>query len=169
TGSIDAVIRPEGWNRGHVTDIKSKDGSVIDAMKRGQKSYEMNHYYQVQTYLGFLQDEKNYMDLYWDYTERVAERDDVAFMHPDLYGLTGRPETCSILAVSRDRPRHTHEFDFSFDEEAWEKGTNLLTEWKKKFMADELPARDKDWRWLEQPCGYCDVKRLCKADVKAGV
>jgi len=176
SGNLDAVIRPPGWNRGHVVDLKSKDHDVVDAMKRGQKQYEMNHYYQVQTYLGCLR--TAYLDMYRDWARRrithngilrIVATDEMCDTYLYDQGLGAPPDSCSILYVSRNRPRHTHEFVFQFDRDAWIKGTDLLYEWKHKFMRDELPARPKDWRWLEQPCQYCAVKKLCKADDKAGV
>lgn len=167
SGNLDAVLRPAGWNRGHVVDIKSKDHDVIDQMRRGARSYEPAHYYQVQVYLGFLQ--QFYMDLYEDYADRLSVRDDTAYFPPKMFGLTDPPDSGSILYVSRNRPRHTYEFSFAYDPEVWNRGTARLHDYKMEFINDVLPPRPKDWRWLEQPCQYCNFKKLCKADEKAGV
>lgn len=162
SGNLDAIIRPRGWNRGHVVEFKGKDHDKIDAMRRGEMSYDFAHYYQLQTYLGFLQTDsfrvyQEFMDGFGGHSITVEQM-----------GLTEPVASGSILYVSRQRPRHTYEFYFDFDPVVWETATSFLKEWKQNFLDGELPAR-RDWRWTEQPCAYCPVKKLCKADYKAGV
>lgn len=163
SGNLDAVIRPPGWSRGHVVEVKSKDHQVIDEMRSGMRSYDEEHYYQLQVYLGFLQTES--FKLYKDYAERIAD----SYIDPSFYGLTDKIETGSILYVSRDRPRHTKEFVFDYDEDAWIRGTKLLNAWKGDFVSGILTPRDPTWKWLDQPCKWCPVKRICKADNNAGI
>lgn len=155
TGNLDAVIHPPGWNRGHAVEIKSKDHDVIDSMKSGLKSYDEQHYYQLQVYLGFLQ--SNSDSLYADYYLRRPE----SILRLDKPVTTG-----SILYVSRNRPRHTHEFTFEFDLSVWVSGTSSLAAWREEFTRGNLPPRNPNWKWLDQPCKWCPVKRICKADDK---
>lgn len=159
TGNLDAVIRPPGWNRGHVVEVKSKDHAAIDAMRAGLKSYDEGHYFQLQTYLGFLQTQTD--DLYADYWKRTG-------LSQDGNPLDGIVNTGSILYVSRDRPRHTQEFTFDFEPSLFEAGLLRLEVWKDRFIDGTLPPRDPNWKWLDQPCKYCPVKRICKADDKQG-
>lgn len=158
TGNLDAVIWPEGWDRGHAVEIKSKDHSVIDEMKAGMRQYDYQHYSQLQVYLGFLQSQSE--SLYSDYRKRTGNSGDL-LCNPVVSG--------SILYVSRDRPRHTHEFIVDFESGHWDSGTDLLKKWQDDYVHGLLPGRDPNWKWLDVPCKYCPVKRLCKADDKAGV
>lgn len=153
TGNLDAVIRPEGWSRGHVVEIKGKDHEVITEMKYGRRSYDEQHYYQLQAYLGFLQE--NSFVLYDDYYKRKNIQDG---------GLSDVVDSGSILYVSRQRPRYTHEFTFDFEPAIWDSGVASLLEWKNYFIKGELPPRNPDWKWLDQPCKYCPFKRICKLD-----
>lgn len=156
TGNLDAIIRPKGWSRGHVVEIKGKDHNVIDEMRAGRKSYDEGHYLQLQCYLGFCYNESD--RLYLDAKSRGIDTDN----------LTAPIETGSILYVSRNRPRHTHEFFFNRDPDVWKTGTENLEQWRLDFIAGNLPPRFP-WKWTEHPCAFCDVKKFCKADHKAGI
>lgn len=168
TGNLDAIIRPQGWNRGHVVEIKGKDHQVIDEMRAGNRSYDPKHFLQLQCYLGFCHDD--YLRIYRDWAFRIL--DITNSKEIDQYvvdqGLTEPIETGSILYVSRQRPRHTHEFFVNFDPQVWKTGTENLEQWKNDFISGNLPQR-YPWKWLEEPCRYCEVKKLCKADHKAGI
>lgn len=155
TGSVDAVIRPPGWNRGHVVEVKSKDHEVIAAMKANERVYDPEHRRQCLTYI-------------WLANEASL------FLWPELDPV----DTGSIFYMSRQRPAYTHEFFFRLNEEAAELGAAKLKEWQEAFLNDQLPERDGSWRWTETPCKYCKFKNVtlpdgtklgCKQDDKDNV
>lgn len=144
TGSPDAVIRLPS-NKPHPIEIKSKDHSVIEEMKRGERSYDENHRTQLLPYIAGVVGAQQTKEL-WTDLEICTEG--------------------TILYVSRNRPNVTHEFRFRHDEEFMEAGYKQLAEWRKNFENGILPAREKSWKWTEQPCKWCPVKPLCKLDYK---
>ncbi len=147
TGGVDAVIRPEGWSRGHVCEVKSKDQEVIMAMKRGERSFDPQHRLQLMPYIWLA--------------GRAA-----SFLWPDIDGV----DSGSIYYVSRQQPHMTHEFFFRLDEQCIRLGQKKLAEWREFYLAGKLPPRDKDWGWSDTPCKFCDWKRdTCKPDDKAKV
>jgi hypothetical protein len=150
TGSCDAVldIRPR-WHAVLPVDVKGKDQAAIDKMDVGAQSYEPYHYLQIQCYIYFCR--KYHVEMGW----------------ADL-GLA--PAEGGILYyVSRQRPRNTHEFYIEYDEDFVLAGLERLDLWQTMYVGNELPVRPKDWKWTEDPCKWCDFKKLCKADVKAEV
>lgn len=175
SGNLDAVIRPPGWNRGHVVEFKGKDHDKIDMMRRGEMPFHENHYFQLQAYLGFLQTESD--RVYMDWAHRKITHNGILRVMPSGFekleliigeGLTEPVTSGSILYFSRQRPRHTHEFYFDFDPKVWETASTFLKEWRQNFLDGELPPRN-DWKWMQPPCNFCSVKKLCKADHKAGI
>lgn len=168
SGNLDAVIRPEGWNRGHVVEFKGKDHDKIDAMRRGEIKYHFEHYFQLQCYIGCLQTESD--RVYREYVDRTTQfKDDLATTWLKKKGLNELVKSGSILYFSRQRPRHTMEYYFEFDPELWKRATDFLRDWKQNFLDGELPARNPDWKWMQAPCGFCPVKRICKQDFKDGI
>lgn len=141
TGSPDAVINLPKKRKPHVIEIKGKDHEVIEDMKQGKKLFDPPHRNQLLTYIGMTR-----TTTWW----------------PDLDDC----DDGTLLYVSRNRPGTTHEFHFNHDEDFMQKGFVKLAIWKEQFKEEELPARPKDWKWTEQPCRFCPVKRYCKQDVK---
>lgn len=148
-GHTDAIVLPYGYNRPHVVEIKTKDQSAIEAMKAGEMSFEAQHRWQCLLYMWFT---------------RIAHKQ-LGFEEQGL-------EVCrdgTILYVSRDRPRVTHEFLIEWDEDGVREGLERLEQWQQDYREDVLPPRPKEWRWTEVPCKWCGVKKLCKQDGKDGV
>lgn len=155
TGNTDAVILPEGWTKGHVVEVKSKDHEVVMAMRNGERGPDPEHVRQLKTYIGMA-------------NEASAE------LWPEL----DPPETGSIFYLSRNRPAVTAEFFYRMDEEILADGRQKLAEWKENFIQDQLPPRPDGWMWTEEPCKYCQYKNLklsdgtkvgCKQDDLVGI
>jgi hypothetical protein len=146
TGSTDAIIKPPGWNRGHVIEVKTKYDDVINQMKLGQKSYDEVHRRQCLTYIGMANAVSSEL---WPELDPVIDG--------------------SIYYISRDRPRNTVEYFFDLDSNFLQLGVERLAQWKQYFLEGHLPERPKEWRWTEEPCKWCPVKRQCKMDIKADV
>lgn len=146
TGNTDAVILPEGWTRGHVVEVKSKDHDVVVAMRNGERGPDPEHIRQLKTYIGMANEASTAL---W----------------PDL----DPPETGSIYYLSRNRPNITAEFFYHMDDDIIADGKAKLATWKDMFINDELPARPHDWMWTAEPCKYCQYKNLKLEDgTKAG-
>lgn len=150
SGAPDGVldIRPR-WKYVLPVDVKSKTTEVIKAMKKGERSYDPDHWKQVQCYLYLCR--KWHKEMGWEKLE----------LEPAIGG--------KIYYVSRENPRNTFEVWVPYDEKFVNAGIERLREWKGDFLAGRLPARPKEWKWTEQPCKWCDFKKACKADVKEGV
>jgi hypothetical protein len=150
TGSADAVMNllPD-WPAVLPVDIKSKNHDVVQSMKVGKVPYELKHYMQVQGYIYLCN--KFHEEMGWD-----------------KLGL--EPAKGAIIYyVSRQDPRFTREFyidaNWSFINSAVER----MKQWRQMFVNDELPQRDPNWKWTEEPCKWCNYKRdSCKPDVKNG-
>jgi hypothetical protein len=75
-----------------------------------------------------------------------------------------------LYYVSRENPRNTFEFYFNANWPLINTALERLKEWKSYFLSDILPPRDKNWRWTEQPCRWCQEKKfVCKPDDKSNV
>lgn len=143
TGSPDAIIYNPLRNRPHVVEIKSKDRDKVNDMRNGKRSFDAAHRKQLLTYIGLTHERS--IDLWPEYDECIQG---------------------SILYGARDRPNERHEYLFKYNAEFMEQGRAKLKLWQGFFLDEELPERNKDWRWTENPCKYCPVKKLCKQDVK---
>jgi len=148
TGASDSILdlRPN-WLATVPVDIKSKNNDVVEAMKVGKLSYDINHYMQLQGYI---------------YLANVFHEE----MGWEAMGLS--PAKGGIIYyVSRQNPRFTHEY---YVEANWgfiNSAVERMRQWKEMFENDELPERDKTWKWTEDPCKWCNYKRdSCKPDVK---
>lgn len=146
TGNVDAVILPDGYVTPHPVEIKGKDDDAIQKMWRKEQSYDVAHRHQLLAYIGLAHD-----------------------LTPQIWPLLQPAIDGTLLYVSRNRPYNTMEYRFQYDPVFMREGYRKLTLWKGLYVAGELPPRDKSWRWTEQPCKWCHVKKLCKADVKADV
>lgn len=151
TGASDAILdlRPQ-WPAVTPTDVKSKAHDVIESMKLGRQSYDIKHYMQLQGYI---------------YLANVFHHE----MGWEEMGL--EPAKGGILYyVSRQDPRFTHEYYIEANWTYIDAAVTRLKEWKQMFLDDVLPPRPKEWRWTEEPCKWCPLKRdSCKPDFKAGV
>lgn len=146
TGNCDAIIQPPGWNKGHVIEIKGKDPDKIKEMQRAQRGPDPEHVNQLRTYIGLANAVSSVM---WPKLEPVTDG--------------------SLLYVDRSRPRNTFEFYYEINDHFMQTGLARLAEWKELFLEEKLPDRPKRWRWTEEPCEWCPVKKLCKKDLKEDV
>lgn len=150
TGSIDSVLGIEDWPNVLPVDIKSKPKEVIDKMNRGILNYFPEHYGQVQAYIYLCF--KFYSEMGWK---------EMGF---------GLPKGAILYYVSRENPRHTHEFYIEADWPYINTGILKLKSWKRDFINGILPERPKEWKWTESPCKWCRFKKFaCKPDIKDGV
>lgn len=149
TGSIDAVLKLHTENSPHPVEIKSKDDKKIWEMRKGERECEEQHRNQLYAYMYGLK----------NYPEQIIPN------HLDLDPVKGG----TVLYVSRDRPMNVHEFYFPYDEEAIELAVSNLKSFGQHWEDGTLPPRPKEWRWTEDPCKWCELKKLCKADMKAGI
>lgn len=152
TGSPDAIIENPKTDSPFTTEIKSKDGAVIEQMQQGLRSYDSGHRAQVLTYIGLTK-------------ERRYE------LWPNL---KGEVDQGAILYVSRDRPSERHEFKFKHNQDFMDKGYAKLDEWRESYLGEKLPQTETKrhpfgWKWTEPPCKWCPVKRVCKADWKENI
>lgn len=153
TGSPDAIIINHKDNTPYPIEIKSKDGAVISQMQQGKRSFDAAHRVQAQTYIG-----------------KTYELQDELWPEKNLNKLTHG----AILYVSRDRPDQMHEFKFKYNPKFMEQGYTKLKEWKQHYLDSELPQTQEKkhpfgWKWTDPPCKWCPIKKICKADFKAGI
>ncbi len=149
TGSGDAVLDLRRFGRDSVTpvDVKSKNHDVVQEMQLGRRNYEVKHYNQLQAYI---------------YLCNLFHRD----MGWEAMGLAPA-KGGYIYYASRQNPSFSHAFFVEIDRELIEQGVALLQEWRQSYLNDELPERPKDWRWTEEPCKWCPMKKYaCKPDNK---
>lgn len=148
--AIDSVLdlRPD-WPAVVPVDIKSKAEKVIEEMRLGATDYDPVHAAQVVCYC---------------YIARLYHEE----MGWAAMGLKPA-EGGFIYYVSRDNPANAREFWIEYRESDVNDALLMLQEWKDSFLENRLPERPKAWRWTEHPCKWCDVKKLCKADVKDDV
>ena len=154
TGSPDAVIRLPQFNRPHVVEVKSKDQKAVEEMQMGMRSFSPEHRRQVLTYIGLAH----------EMPEQINQVGGVSIWPVDM---DSEVNDGTILYVSRDRPGTTHEYRFQYNKDFMDKGREVLASWKRQYLAEHLPDRPKSWKWTEQPCKWCPVKKICKADYKA--
>lgn len=148
TGSPDAIINLPKKNRPHVIEIKGKDGSIVEEMRQGKRSFDKAHRNQTLTYIGLtVENQEN--------------------LWPEL----NKCKDGTLLYVSRNRPATTFEFRFSYDKDFMDQGYDQLQNWKESYINEELPERNDEWFWSkpEYPCKYCPFKRYCKQDVQEGI
>lgn len=150
SGYADGVLdlRPR-WKYVLPVDIKSKSHEVVRAMRDGEKSYDPDHYKQVQAYLYLCVKYHEYLG--WD-----------------KLGLE-KAKGAIIYYVSRDNPRFARQFYVPYNEEFINAGIARLKEWRENFLNDELPPRPKEWRWTQSPCQWCKLKKMCKQDIREDV
>lgn len=149
TGSGDAILDLRKWGRDSVTpvDIKSKKHEIVQEMRAGTRGYERKHYNQLQAYL---------------YLCNVFH-EDMGWGEMGLSPATGG----YIYYASRQDPSFAHSFYIEINRGLIERGKELLGEWRDFYLADQLPERPKDWRWTEEPCKWCPMKKYaCKPDNK---
>jgi hypothetical protein len=151
TGSPDAVLKEPKTNSPFVVEIKTKDGEVVEKMQQGLKSFDAPHRSQVLTYIGL--------------TRKYQK---------DLWPELNKVNSGAILYVSRNRPSEDHEYKFEYNESFMKQGFEKLSSWKNSYLEETLPQEYKkkhpfNWKWTEEPCKWCPVKRLCKADWKADI
>jgi hypothetical protein len=146
TGNVDAVVLPDGYTTPHVVEIKGKDDEAVQKMWRHEQSYDPAHRHQLLTYIGMAHD-----------------------LTPQIWPLLYPARDGTLLYVSRNRPYNTMEYPFEHDPGFMRAGYRRLQEWKGMYIANDLPPRDRSWRWTEPPCKWCQWKKICKADIKKDV
>lgn len=148
TGSGDAVLdlRPDLQTVVPV-DVKSKKHEIVEEMRLGRRLYEHKHYLQVQAYMYLCN-----------------------IFHEDMgWADMGLKPAASayIFYASRQDPSTTCYFFVPINWNLINNGVALLKEWREDFINDRLPERPKDWRWTEDPCKWCPMKKYaCKPDNK---
>lgn len=146
TGAPDAVVLPEGWHKPLPVEVKGKDNEAIEKMKAGDQLWDPAHRRQAIGYLCMLRE-----------------------LHYETFPLLDMPDEVALLYVSRNRPYNTYEFTFKYELKHWLRSVEIIRAWQELWIDERLPERDKSWRWGEEPCRWCDWKRLCKMDLKHGV
>lgn len=150
TGSIDAILGIPDWRYVLPVDVKSKSKEVIDKMKSGAQGYYDEHYAQVQAYIYLCT--KFYRIMDWAANGWLP------------------PKGAIIYYASRENPRHAHEFYVEADWDFINAGVERLLAWKEDWLNNNLPERPKDWKWTDQPCKWCPLKKhVCKPDFVAGI
>lgn len=153
TGSVDCVIKPEGWNQPVPIEIKSKYQEVIEEMQAGIRKPDDGHIFQLKVQLALVRNAQETGEL-WSDLDLVT--------HGYIYYL------------SRDRPFETAEFRVDYDKRFFELGVERLKEWQQMFKDDVLPSENPSkrhpygWRWSYPPCQWCDYKKTCKLDFEQG-
>ena len=148
TGSIDFVILKRVTNSPHVVECKTKSRADVEAMRKGEKRHDEQHYGQLQCYIAGV---------------RIGQEAGKIF--PTL-------EIChsgSIIYLARDDPSITAEFYFKFDKELVDAAFAKLEAWKQAYLDEELLPRPKTYQWSKTPCQWCPFKKACKEDDKEGV
>jgi hypothetical protein len=150
-GFTDSVLdlRRIGWDYVTPVDVKSKSEKKIREMQDGNPPDDGEYRTQVMIYTwGCIQihEQMGWADM---------------GLKPAIGG--------SILYVSRDNPRNSYEVWVPYEESYVQELLDDLLEWKAQFLAGRLPPRPKEWRWTEQPCKWCDFKKMCKQDIRDDV
>lgn len=131
-------------------DVKSKREKFVNELKVGAKRPDPRHIGQVISNIHLCR-------LY----------------HEEMGWAAMGLEPCNggfVYYVSRDDPSNGKAFWVPYDETEIADALSLLSEWRDNFVAGELPARPKDWKWSQGPCQWCDFKKeVCKPDDKAGI
>lgn len=154
TGSVDCVIKPEGWNQPLPIEIKSKYQEVIEEMQAGKRKPDPNHISQLKVQLALVRHAQESGELWSD-------------LDPVTHGY--------IYYLSRDRPFETAEFRVDYDKRFFEIGVERLKQWKEMFKEGTLPSENPSkrhpygWRWSYPPCQWCDFKKTCKLDFEQGI
>lgn len=149
TGNPDAIIRPNGWNRGHLLEFKGKDHDKILEMQQGALGPDPWHVSQAGGYVDIL------------HFAGESKR-----LWPELEPV----RSGSIVYFSRQRPRVTAEFWLDADFARWTEAVTNLRIWQQHFINGTLPQREPTWRWTEDPCDWCAYKKhVCRPDVRADV
>lgn len=147
SGSVDAVIKtPSKKPRPLPVEVKGKDGEIIFEMQSKKRSYDKIHRNQILTYIGLAKEQQEY---YW----------------PELAPIVDG----ELLYVSRNRPSETHTYRFDYDAGFMQEGREKLRQWRDAYLDELLPERPRSWRWTEQPCKWCNWKKVCKLDYKEKV
>lgn len=144
TGKLDVVMEVGGAPL--PVEIKTKNVEKIREMKQGARMYEPAHRRQLVAYMGAL----------------------AGGLANDLWPELRKTAGGVLYYAARDAPRTTNEYYFGLEADAFTLGLERLREWRGLWIAGQLPVRDKSWRWTEEPCKWCPVKKICKADDKLG-
>lgn len=145
SGSCDCVMLPRYWQKPLPVEIKGKDHQVLAELISGQREPEPEHVSQLATYVAMA---------------HLAQ--------PELWPELEPIDEGYLVYVSRQRPRVRKSFRVALDLEAYEQARETLAEWKEHFLAGTMPGRDPSWYWTDKPCKWCDLKRICKEDLKRG-
>lgn len=150
TGAVDVVLVPEGWDRPHVVEVKTKALNVVQAMQRGERGPDGKHVNQCKAYIGFAH-------------ELSAD------LWPDLKPC--QDGSVFYLARDDDFTSVTHEFFYSYDPDFMLKGRLKLREAREAFQrGDLLPHPFGGREWSIDPCKFCQFKKhVCKPDDKEGI
>jgi CRISPR/Cas system-associated exonuclease Cas4 (RecB family) len=157
TSSVDAVIRPKGWNKPLVVELKQRKAEIVKKMQLGAGPFP-EHVSQIKVQIAMLRDTQ--IEGQW--------LDDLDLCtHGNIY------------YVSRDDPLETAEFRIDYDENFYVAGIEKLKRWRAYFEEDVLPelnpgkrsskfGHPNGWRWSYSPCQFCTFKKVCQLDFREG-
>jgi hypothetical protein len=162
TGSVDCVIRRH--DAPLPIEIKTKDRQTVLDMRLGKCGPDDAHVKQLKTQLGMIYVAQSLCEI-WDNLEMVS--------HGYIYYVSRGDE-------KNEREVLTAEFRVDLDKKFFEVGLARLAEWRGWFEDNVLPElnpgkRDSKfghpngWRWSYLPCAWCDHKKTCQEDFRAGV
>ncbi len=161
TGTVDSAISIGG--RPVPVEIKTKHESQIEEMRLGQRGPDDKHVAQLKAQLGLIRDAQESGQLWSE-------------MKPLEYGY--------IYYLPRDTKYNpslsvpTAEFYVEYDKKFFETGLENLRKFIGYWNDEVLPhvetkgtksKHPMGWRWSYSPCKFCDYKKICQADHKAGI
>jgi hypothetical protein len=162
TGSVDCVIRRQ--DAPLPIEIKTKDRQTVLDMRLGKCGPDDAHVKQLKAQLGMIYAAQRAGEQ-WDKLETVT--------HGFIYYVSRGDE-------KNEREVLTAEFRVDLDLRFYYTGLERLKEWRSNFESGDLPEsnpgkRDSKfghpmgWRWSYLPCAWCDFKKTCQKDFRAGV
>lgn len=157
TSSVDAVLKPDGWNKPLPVEVKNRSAKVIDEMQHGRGPFP-EHISQIKVQIAFIRLYQE-MGLLWSDLEPVT------------HGL--------LYYVSRDMPTDTAEFRVDYDRNFFVEGIERLKRWRAYFEEGLLPelnpgkrssrfGHPNGWKWSYEPCATCAFKKVCQLDFREG-
>jgi CRISPR/Cas system-associated exonuclease Cas4 (RecB family) len=157
TSSVDAVLKPRGWNKPLPVEIKNRSAQVVAEMQTGRGPFP-EHVAQIKAQIGFV---RMYQEagLLW------------SDLDPVTHGM--------IYYLSRDMPTNTAEFRIDYDHNFFVAGVERLKRWRAYFEEGLLPeinpgkrasryGHPHGWRWSYEPCQFCNFKKTCQLDFREG-
>lgn len=161
TGSVDCIIKPPNWNKPLPIEVKTKDRETIELMRLGAQGPDEAHISQLKVQLALVRLEQEKL---WPGLDPVT--------HGFIYYLNRGDKKGEQKVL-------TAEFRVDLDMNFYEMGIERLKQWRMYFEEGVLPevkpgnreskfGHPMGWRWSYKPCSWCDFKKTCQLDFKAG-